>query len=700
MVLVVGDKPQIIDDASKVNIQDYIKDIDAASKNPALGFCSKECKDVKDCGDIKGVEAKCASVGGKSMCVAATKCPSGMNMDKDMCVQNNPFWNAKGTMMFKTYMPVPNHDHKGFHASIWNLNNAADKYLPLHLSNWIGGILMGHMLQAEWKWPVDGGKLKKQYLYGTLFSQLFQESEPSPNPDDIARGVVNPNKALLGVGQGGPWQLNDYSKPLDKTGLVNYLSIQHSLNFTVTDQTTGVQNKKIGPDTLSSVDTGAIYAAYFHFNDVKRYQEMMDAGFQKGKPEVEEWKKCKANIESGAFETPDMMLNVWYNAGPYAHFAKLVVKICANNDEEAKKALADYSLSDDQFIEKFAKKYPKDLPQKGTTYILYLRQVNYYIDQFLNDNKELFKRKGMFVDNDIKFTLGDVQKQFLKSLETLGFVDGKTKEYNLFTKEYLTGTEPKADLTKALSFTNEADREALYKYVIDWFTALETKGGFKFGDLTECQQSLGKDFIPTCEAPGPHTNGTAPVCDANTPEGWCKQSNAFAACNCQKDKVTGEWNMTCTGPFADKCKGEYKCHCSDFTGTTTVAPAPKKGDPCSEQNCDTGLACLTKLATGKYLNELRDQEKGTCEEFTGDEMVQKIVSDGSRRLRRGLDDAPASCIKQADCKTKGDICVIEKYFGATKRDTECRSFDGPNCSCKPATSSTDALIKKYLAEKK
>jgi hypothetical protein len=698
LVFVVGDKPQIVDDSSKVNIQDYIKDIAAAAKNPALAFCSKECKADGDCGTHKGVTSKCSTVAGKSMCVAQKACPSGVVLNNEMCVVLNPFSNKKGTMMYKTYMPVPNHDHKGFHASIWNLENAAESYLPLHLSNWIGGILMGHMLQSEWKWPIE--KLKKQYLYGTLFSQLFQESEPDADPKVVAGGMANGDPSLLGVGQGGPWQLNDYSKPLDTAGLVNYIAIQHSLNFTVADQTSGVQNKKFGPKTLSTVDVGAIYAAYFHFNDVKRYQEMMDAPFRKGKPEVEEWAKCKANIESGQFDTPDQMLNVWYNAGPFASIAKLVVKICANNDKEAMKSLTDYSLSDDQFIEKFQNKYPKDLPKKGTTYILYLRQINYYIDQFLNDNEELFKRKGMFADTDVKFTLGDVQKQFLKSLPHLGFVDGKTKNYSLFTQDMLTSTQPKADLTKGMSFTQSADRDEFYKFVIDWFTALETKGGFKFGDLTVCQQEPGKDFIPTCDAPGPHTNGTAPHCAADTPEGWCSLTNAFASCNCQKD-ADGKLQMTCKGKYADKCKEEYKCQCSDFTGTTTAAPPGQKGDPCSAQTCADGLGCLYQLpvGNGKSWAEVRDQEKGTCEEMTQDPMVEKVIQDKARRLRM-LGEDSATCAEQKDCKTKGSVCVIGVYYGPTKRDAECRSFDGGNCSCKPAASSTSALIKKYIAEKK
>merc|ERR1712100_278596 len=149
--------------------------------------------------------------------------------------------------------------------------------------------------------------------------------------------------------------------------------------------------------------------------------------------EAKNWRQCKENLKSGAFKDFDMLLNVIYNAGPYSSYAKMMFYICANPREEDLMNLKNYSLDDQEYVDKF-QKMPFQ-PTVGTTYILYPRQIRYYTDQFTNNNESLYQNKGAFSDTDVKFTLQDVADQFSKSLQTLGYAsNGK---YELFSKDFL-----------------------------------------------------------------------------------------------------------------------------------------------------------------------------------------------------------------------------------------------------------------------
>merc|ERR1719321_2632257 len=598
-------------DGAKINVQDLVAAKD--STDLAIGFCTKECDGDSDC---KVPNASCVAVGSLKIC-GATTCLSGMVKTDGICIGTNPFAYPKDILTYKTYFPVPNHTHGNYQASSWNLAKDAASYLPMHLANWNAGILLGHMIEDVWGWPLT--KTNREYVYGTLFGQLFQESSPSEDPADIAKNIINPDPALLNPGQGGPYQLNDYSKQLPPNtpgadGMINYVALQHALGFTVEDQNDGKQTLAKGPQALNSVNTGAYVAGFFHHNDIKRYDIIMSQSYNDKSDEANNWRKCKENLKSGAFEEIDMLLNVIYNAGPYAAYAKMIFYICANPTDTELTNLKDYSLDDQEYVDKF-QKMPFQ-PTVGTTYILYPRQIRYYTDQFTNNNDSLYKNKGAFANTNVAFTLQAVADQFTESLETLGYVSGG--KYELFSKDFLQTNMPQGDLNAQLSFANPEDRDLYYTFVLDWYQALEAAGGFKFSAATDCTQTVGKDFVKECK---PKVDGVPPVCDDSTPPTWCSPTGpAGANCICKKD-VTG-YVMHCESSKAeDTCTKSFHCSCSQSTGTTTAAPAPEKGDACSSQNCAAGLACLKQVyapvsgdGNNQVWSQIRDQEQGTCQE--------------------------------------------------------------------------------------
>jgi len=673
-------------DGKKVDIKQFIKGGEDA-KDLSMGVCTKECKADGDCPTLKGSTSKCVEVStGLKICANVDKCASGEVTTDKICVSKNPYAIAKNQLNYKTYFPVPNSTHHDYHSPHWDMQKDLKDYLPLHLSNWIGGIHLGQMLKKHWKWPLES--IKKEYIYGTLMGQLFQESSPSDNPKDIQNDIINPDKKLLNVGQGGPYQLNDYSKqmpPLTEGayGELNYNALYHALGYTVAEQG-DIQTGKRGPKVLNSVNHGPMIAAYFHFNDINRYNLMNSQPSTKDSDKAKYWRQCKANIEAGKFKNPDIMLNVIYNAGPYADYAQMVFELCAGVDKYTQelKDLQDYSLDDQQYCDKFQKFDKK--PSPSTTYIIYPRQINFYIDQFISDNESLYERSGAFSDIDVPFTLQDVVDQFQKTFTGIGY---KSKEglYELIDDAFLQRTQPKGDLAKKLSFSNKADRAEFFTFVEQWIQALEDDQGFKFSDATECDQKVGEKVVEECKPP-------SPICDKNFPKDW------HNLCSCVEDKDTHHLEMKCVDPKnVEKFKKQYHCTCDQPTGTTTVAPTPQKGDACDAQNCAEGLACIANVwVDSKQINsEFRyGNEKPTCQPYEQDPMINHLITKENGKVADG-----ESCTVSKECG-QDSVCVqAGVYTDVGQFDAECRSSADSDCKCKKASDSDDQIVKQFLSQK-
>jgi len=256
----------------------------------------------------------------------------------------------------------------------------------------------------------------------------------------------------------------------------------------------------------------------------------------------------------------------------------------------------------------------------------------------------------------------------------------------LIDADFLKKNQPQGDLTKALSFSNSADRNEFFKFVEDWIAAMEKAEDFKFSDSTQCNQKVGEKMVTECAPP-------VPQCDARTPPGF------IDLCTCQEDKVTKKMSMHCRNQkMDDMMKKTYHCTCEKNTGTTTAAPIPQKGEPCSAQNCADGLACVASVwVDGTQVNrEFRYlNEKPTCQEYSEDPMINHLITKQNGSVADGK-----SCAVSKDCG-EGSVCVQEGvYIGTGQADAECRSSADSDCKCKKATESNDALIKKFLKSRR
>lgn len=289
----------------------------------------------------------------------------------------------------------------------------------LIMSNMIAGGLYARLIQE--KFP--DLKFNQDYLVGSLLGQLMQENLQTSDYQS-ASPWINPNDAirtmLLAPGQGGPYQLNDYSKRLeDKLGMINFVVLQKSLNYSIQDQDSGVQTTKPGPLALDDKYFGPIAAAYFHFNDLLRLQAINQDAWG---PEAPYFNQCITNLSTTNDNNfLDMIMNATYNAGPWADITKTYIQLCANlnNVADADKIshINDYALSDEQYQQAVGTH-----EAVGSTFILYPRQIRFYLDELYNNQQVLP------VHNAMPFLISDFRATFVRAMTTLGYVD-KAKQY-------------------------------------------------------------------------------------------------------------------------------------------------------------------------------------------------------------------------------------------------------------------------------
>ncbi|MCW5589063.1 MAG: hypothetical protein KIT27_05295 [Legionellales bacterium] len=390
--------------------------------------------------------------------------------------------------------------HVKFPVAITNITESIDltqnKYRDLILSNYVAGVLLGNMIHE--KYPT--WTLNHDYVYGSLFGQLLQENISTMNYDG-SNWINNSTERaqLLAPGQGGPYQLNDYSKRLPSLdtpgslGLINYTSLQGSLGYSINDQDSGKQTTQNGPASLDNLYFAPIAAAYFHFNDLNRLELINQPSWG---PEADTWQNCKNNLANGKFSNLSLLLNAAYNAGTYSEILKTELYLCSSpsNNLNYVQSLMDYRLNDQDFINALqfsgaAQKY--SLPQwyQGTTFILYPRQIMYYVDQLNNNNANL-NQYGLSSNNSLSFNLAQLEAVFIQNMNTLGYVNSANQYEFISTQAAKAAFEQSmtnhhATLASTFNFNQAQDRTEFSAIISDALTTLEQQLHFSFIATTE-----------------------------------------------------------------------------------------------------------------------------------------------------------------------------------------------------------------------
>jgi len=296
--------------------------------------------------------------------------------------------------------------------------------------------------------------INKDYIYGTVFGQLLQENINTAaylNTTDWINPTATEREALLASGQGGPYQINDYSKRLENDqglGLVNFVALQKGLGYTVVAQDNGTQTNLRGPDSLDQKYFGPMAAAYFHLNDMNRLA--MNNADTWG-PQYAYYASCMANLHDARasqnkYNIYDMILNAAYNAGTYSTIIRDYFRICAgmyNGNPEGLQiaALGDYTLSDKAYQAAIGTN-----EAAGSTFILYPRQVRLYLDQIYN--QKTFNSPAISGNVSVRLSIQDIEYVFQNALGTLAYVDANNHY------DYITPLQAKQAFETAMAQTH------------------------------------------------------------------------------------------------------------------------------------------------------------------------------------------------------------------------------------------------------
>lgn len=394
----------------------------------------------------------------------------------------------------------------GFKTEAYVFDNAQ---IDLLMSQFIAGAMLGHLLHEKNAQFV----LDRDYLYGTLIGQWLQENV-QPDYKDPTQIWIDSDQSqrdtLLSLGQGGPYQLNDYSKRLESGwGMVNFVMMQKGLGYSVADQDSGVQTAGTGPHALEYKHFGPMAAAYFHYNDLLRIESL--AGTTYWTPNKDAL-ACMSNVASGKFPYFDMVLNAAYNAGPYSATFTEYVTLCANATNPSYSSqiaqIDNYSLTDAQYTA------ATNITGAGT-YILYPRQIRLYLDQLYNNSTTLVQPAP---DNHLIFAMDALRDVFATvfSNENVDFGSNAPAplghSLNGSTWQAITAVQAGAAFDQALTETGSAessmydigkatDRSKVFDVLDAAIVNLQTSLGANFSATANTNLAIGESGSVTLTCP-------------------------------------------------------------------------------------------------------------------------------------------------------------------------------------------------------
>lgn len=390
----------------------------------------------------------------------------------------------------------------------------SNNYTDLIISNYVAGALLGRLMHE--KNPTL--QFNSDYIYGTLFGQLLQENIDTASYTNTTNWI-NANAAqrasLLASGQGGPYQINDYSKRLENStgiGLINFIALQKGLGYTVESQDNNSQTASVGPDSLDNKYFGPMAAAYFHLNDMNRLA--MNNADTWG-PQYAYYSKCMANLSLSQSALPknniyDLILNAAYNAGTYSDIIKEYFRICAgmyttNPEITQLNSIGDYTLSDSMYKSTVAPS-----ASVGSTFIIYPRQIRIYLDQMYN--QKTFNSPAITGNNVLNFSVQDVEYVFQNAMGTLAYVNAANQYVYIAPADTKAAfeqalTSNNISISSSIAISNATGKAKFFKLLDDSINNLATRLNINFGTVT--QTTIGAPV-------NPGGGGSASTCSTTT----------------------------------------------------------------------------------------------------------------------------------------------------------------------------------------
>ena len=357
---------------------------------------------------------------------------------------------------------------------------AGDNYTDLIMSNIIAGVMYGHLVQEYY----PGIQFNKDYLYGSVLGQLLQENIATeyyvgtsslidPSPDQAA---------VMGVGQGGPYQINNYAADMVSGSytpaghsLINYATIQKNIGYTMA--TAPTQYSKPTPASFNNKYYGPMLTAYFHYNDFVALNVTGKGANGWQTPWEPAYDNTLANFKTLPNSFLDVLLNVAYNQGYYGGLVQSYSSLGATATSSTVAQVNNYG----------------SVWGVNDTYKQYPYQVRYYLDQ-LYDNPIPTTSLSTIVTpaNHVAFNVAALENVFSNVFQTLDYVNSSG------TGTYITATQATAAFNTALTQTgisstgtldlsNASNRAQIFSLLEHAIGNLETNLGTQFNATTNSQ---------------------------------------------------------------------------------------------------------------------------------------------------------------------------------------------------------------------
>jgi hypothetical protein len=352
----------------------------------------------------------------------------------------------------------------------------------LIMSNMIAGVMYGHLVQ-EYS-AVPGLQFNKDYLYGSIMAQLLQENLATQDYLSSSN-LIDPSpdqQAVMGTGQGGPYQINNYALDMVAGGtapaghsLINYIAIQKNVGYTMT--TAASQFQRPTPPSFNNKFYGPMLPAFFHYNDMVALNLIGKGPGPFNTPWEPEYDQALANFVNLPNNFLDVILNVAYNQGYYGGLVSQYSTKGATATASTVASVNSYS----------------SVWKDSSTFVQYPYQVHYYLDQMYdNPIPTTGPTTTVIPTNHIMFNMTSLGNVFSQVFQTLDFSDG-TKAAQFFTAAQAQTAFNSAlaqhgvASTANLDLSNAVDRARLFAVIDSAIGNLETTVGMKFNATTNSQ---------------------------------------------------------------------------------------------------------------------------------------------------------------------------------------------------------------------
>ena len=404
---------------------------------------------------------------------------------------------SAGVLYFHAYVPQTSVSAFSLGDS---MNLSGDTYTDLIISNYIAGVLLGHMIVE--KFP--NMQFYKDYLYGSIFAQLLQENLETelyqPSSDLIDSSTLQ--SAVMGAGQGGPYQINSYAQDMvggsysaSGYSLVNYVAIQKNIGFSLSQQST--QATLATPAQFNNKYYGPVLTAYFHFNDLSALNALEDGSQGYVSSAAPNDAQCMKNLVSISNNPLDIIMNYAYNQGYYGGLVGSSTTDCV-------------SLSPTAFLAK----YNSYNNASGSSYTEYPYQVRFYLDELYNQSTLVPQ-----TNNHVAFNLTQLGNVFSSVFQTLAYVNSSGQYVYISASQANSAfsaalTKAQVKNTSILDLSDATQRATLFMILETAITNLESSLNTNFSQTTTT------DLTSTTSTGGggAGTGGTgSPTCPLNAP---------------------------------------------------------------------------------------------------------------------------------------------------------------------------------------